>query len=98
MNCYAYNYYEGQFQYSMHQVIDEGRSLAPASLKAGVYSQNQKIDTTKVYKIKFFADEIYDAKDFFFIKNLKLYCKYLLYKINLKGICRVVEGEFFPVR
>lgn len=98
MNCYAYNYYEGQFQYSMHQVIDEGRSLAPASLKAGVYSQNQKIDTSKVYKIKFFADEIYDAKDFFFIKNLKLYCKRLLYKINLKGVRRVVEGEFFPVR
>ena len=97
-NCYIYNYNEGQFQYSMHQVMPENRSLAPKALYEAVYSLNQKIDTSRTYKIKFLASTIYDAKNYFFIRNLKLYCNFLHYKINIHGLQKTVEGEFYPVK
>ncbi len=97
-NCYIYNYYEGRFQYSMHQIMPENRSLAPKALYDAVYSLNQKIDTSRTYKINFLTSTIYDAKNYFFIRNLKLYCNFLHYRINIHGLRKTVEGEFYPVK
>lgn len=95
---WSYNAADGQFQYIYPNVCPQNLSLAPSDLYNQIYSTNAKIDTTRLHKIHFVSEKIMDPRNIFVIHNLQLYCKYLLYKINMKGIQKEVEGVFYPVK
>lgn len=82
---------------SYHFWLNDGLDLRLETLKKKVYKGNYSIDTMTERKAFFYTDEILDPKKVFVVKNRRLYCKYLLYKITAQGLKREVEGVFYDM-
>ena len=77
-----------------------GKYVNPLSLKflyEEIYSKNEKIDRSKVYKIQFLnPSKKLDPKQIFVISNRKFYCRKFERTITIDGFDEVIEGEFYP--
>lgn len=80
-----------------HFWFDDGVDLRLETLYSHSYRHNDDIDTRAERKAFFYTGEILDAKNIFVIRNRRLYCKYLLYKITAEGLKKEVEGCFFEM-
>lgn len=76
-----------------------GKYVNPLSLKflyEEIYSKNDKIDRSKVYKLQFLNPvRKLDPKQIYVIGNRKFYCRKIERNITISGFDEIVEGEFY---
>lgn len=76
-----------------------GKFVNPLSLKFlqdEIYSKNEKIDRSKVYKLRFLnPGNKLDPKEIFVIGNRKFYCKKIERNVTMDGFDEIIEGEFY---
>lgn len=77
----------------------KGRYANPLSLQflhEEIYSKNEKIDRSKVYKIRFLKPvRKLDPKQIFIIGNRKFYCRKFERTITIDGFDEIIYGEFY---
>lgn len=76
-----------------------GKYVNPLSLKFlqdEIYSKNEKIDRSKIYKLRFLnPGKKLDPKEIFVIGNRKFYCKKIERNVTMDGFDEIIEGEFY---